>query len=421
MVVMKKKILLIGLPLVVIIAVVIALFLFEEEVNSEIIVTPVKGDFRVTVKTTGELKAKNSIEIEGPSGARSVGISQMKISRLIDEGTVVKEGDFVAELDRSEISRKITEIEISIQKYQSQYKQSELDSTLNLSAARDELENLKFALEEKKLLMEQSKYEPPAVIRQAEINYERAQRNLLQAEKNYKTKVKKAITDLSIVNADLQKEKQKLAKFMDIFNQFTIYAPSPGMLIYAKEWSGRRKTEGTTISAWDPVVAELPDLTQMESLTYINEVDIQKIKKGQQVTIGLDAQPDKSLKGKVTRVANIGEQRRSSDSKVFEVIIDVIDKDTTLRPSMTTGNEILIDELQNVVYIPLDCLHPQNDTTFVYKKDNGGYIKQEVAVGLMNDNEVVIENGLNEKDEIYLSVPEDDGKMPVTPLKKKSE
>lgn len=411
-----KKGFIIG-SVIIIVTIVAIWFIFKPgESDTGIVLKPSYGEFRVTVTTTGELRAKKSVEIKGPAEARAVGIYQMKISKLIPEGTVVKKGDFVADLDKSEIMNQVKEVQLSIQQYESQYLKTQLDSTLNLSSARDELENLKFSMEEKKLLMEQSKYEPPATIRQAEIDYERVKRSYEQSMKNYETKVRKAITDLSIVQADLSKEQQKLARLMDVMSQFTIKAPGDGMVVYAREWNGRRITEGATVRVWDPVVAKLPDLTKMESLTFINEVDIQKIQKGQKVKIGLDAIPGKHLSGEITHVANIGEQKRNSDSKVFEVIVDVNEIDTTLRPAMTTSNEILVAKAKKKLYIPLECLHTENDTTFVFTKNGSGIEKQQVEIGLMNENEVVIERGLGKEDLIYLSLPDNAEELAIKPL-----
>src|SRR6056297_1065151 len=66
--------------------------------------SPQQGTFKIDVTTTGELRAKNSTSIRGPEGIREFRIFNVPIQRLIPEGTVVKKGDFVAELDRSEIT-----------------------------------------------------------------------------------------------------------------------------------------------------------------------------------------------------------------------------------------------------------------------------------------------------------------------------
>ena len=180
------------------------------DASTEILISPSKGDFIVSVTTTGELQALNSIEIKGPEQARAVQIWQMKISSIVAEGTVIKKGEFVAELDKSEIIGKLKEAELNMQKFEAQYTQAKLDSTLSLSQARDEMVNLQYTMEEKKIVLEQSTYEAPAIRRQAQIDYERAERTLSQTKNNYFTKTKQAIAKIQAVEADLMKERQRL-------------------------------------------------------------------------------------------------------------------------------------------------------------------------------------------------------------------
>ena len=87
--------------------------------ENQIMVLVEEGSFDVTVLNTGELRAKNYTEISAPSALRQVGIWQVKISNLVAEGTVVKEGEFVAELDNTEIMNKINEEHLNVQKKQS--------------------------------------------------------------------------------------------------------------------------------------------------------------------------------------------------------------------------------------------------------------------------------------------------------------
>jgi multidrug efflux pump subunit AcrA (membrane-fusion protein) len=384
--------------------------------RSDVLVTPSKGLFLVTVTTTGELQAKNSINIMGPENARAAYIWQMKLTNIIAEGTVVKKGDFVADLDKSEITGKFKDSQLSVQKLDAQYLQTKLDSALALSQARDELVNLSYTREEKRLVMEQSAYEAPAMRRQAEIDYERALRTYEQAKKNYVTKTKQAIAKAQAADADLQKERQRLDLYQKTMQEFTIKAPADGMVVYAREWNGKKKVVGSTINSWDPTVATLPDLREMESITYVNEVDIQKIALAQKVKLKLDADPNKVLTGTVTNVANIGEQRPNSDSKVFEVRIKVNEADTTLRPAMTTANEILVAKVDSVLSIPLECVHTEGAVTFVFKKNGSGIVKQQIKLGLMNENAAVVQSGIAEDDELLLTTPPESAKLKLVSL-----
>ena len=405
----KRQVLVTSLALLGIFLVVYAFSASSHTESLASITVPVEyGRFVVSVTTTGELQAKNSINITGPEGARSANIWQMKISNLVPEGTVVKAGSIVAELDRSEITQKLKDSELSVQKFESQYKQAILDSTLALSQARDEMVNLRFALEEKRIVKEQSIYEAPAMQRQAEIDYERAQRSLEQSQKNYVTKQQQSVAKIAAVEVDLTKERAKRDIFAQTLQQFTVKAPADGMVIYAREWNGRKKIVGTTINPWEPTVATLPDLSVMESLTYVNEVDIQKIAVGQAVEIKLDADPKKKLTGVVRQVANIGEQRPNADSKVFEVKILVNESDTTLRPAMTTANTIVVATLDSVLSIPLEAVHVEGNRSFAFKQTGSGPVKQEIMLGMMNDNAVVVKKGLAESDIVFLSTPSGD-------------
>jgi len=379
----------------------------EKDETAELYTTPRQGEFVVEVISTGELRAKNSTEIKGPQGVRDFRINNMKIQRMIPEGTVVEKGDFVAELDRSPILAKMQDAQLEVQQAQSQVTQAQLDSTLTLSQARDNLINLDYALEERQIAVDQSKYESPAVQRQAEIELDKAKRTLSQEKKNYQTKVKQAVAKISEIEAELSKKQNELNKIRALMGEFTVYAPDKGMLIYKRSWNGNKTTVGEEISAWNPIVAELPDFTVMESLTYVNEIDIQKVKEGQKVVVGLDAVQGKVLDGTVTSVANIGEQRPNSDSKVYEVIIEIAGTDSLLRPAMTTSNEVRVDYLDDVLSIPLVTIHAQDSLSFVFVKDGLGASMQQVELGLINENEAVIYRGLSIDDRLFLSMPED--------------
>jgi RND family efflux transporter MFP subunit len=375
------------------------------------------GDFRVTVTTTGELRARKSVQIQGPGNLPQAQIYQpIKIASLVPEGTVVKAGEVVAELDRGAAAGKLSEVTLNVQKADAQYTQAQLDSTLNLSKAREELRTLEYALEEKRIAKEQAQYEAPSIKRQADIDMEKATRALAQAKKDYQTKTAQAVAKMSEVGAELERQKNNLRIIQDVVGAFTIKAPAPGMVIYAKEWNGRKKVVGSQVSPWEPTVATLPDLSGMESITYVNEIDVRKLSVGQPVRLQLDADPSKVLSGKVTAVANVGEQRPNTDAKVFEVKVEVTQSDTTLRPGMTTSNAVETAVVHNARFIPIEALVAEGGRTFVYKRDGGRVVKQEIEAGLMNDNEVIVSRGLAPKDQVLLAAPSDAATLDVVEL-----
>ena len=372
-----------------------------------------EGSFHVNVTTTGELRARKFVQVTGPANAQSANVYQTKIASIVPEGQLVKEGEVIAELDRGPAATKLADVTLNLQKALAQYTSAQLDSALNLATAREDIRTAEYTLEEKKLAKEQAQYEAPTIKRQAEIDFEKAQRAFEQSKTNYQTKFKQAVAKMSEVSADRDRQANQLKIIQDVMASFTVKAPAPGMVIYVREWSGKKKGVGSQWSPWDPTVATLPDLTQMESDTYVNEVDVRKIAVGQKVSISLDADPTKKLRGTVTSVANVGEQRPNQDSKVFEVKINVEQSDTTLRPGMTTSNAIETASIEKVLSVPLEAVTSEGGLSFVYKRDGNHVVKQQIETGVMNDNEIVVRRGLKKDDKVLLVPPPDKANLKV--------
>ena len=365
-----------------------------------------RGRFDIVVTTTGELQAKKSTDIYGPDFTQSRGIRVMdiKITDMVPEGTEVKEGDYVATLDRTSFDNTLKDELERLTTYETNLEMKILDTAVTLSNLRDNIKNLRFTVEEAAITLQQSKYEPPTTIRQAEIALDKANRSLDQSIKGYSLQVEKAKSDMRTNKNNVSEQRQRVTDLQTVLSKFLIKAPSDGMIIYKRDRLGAKRKVGSSVSPWDNVVATLPDMSSMLSKTYVNEIDVSKVKPGQKVEIMVDAFPEKSYTGAVTSVANIGEQLPNADAKVFEVLIDVNESDPILRPSMTTGNKIITKTITDVIYIPLESVQAGADSIpFVYQK-NG--TRQVVVLGESNENNVVIDKGLEPGVQVYLSTPE---------------
>jgi HlyD family secretion protein len=402
---MKRRTL---LAIVIPVAVILGLVLFsvlsgkEKEVVLETEVA--QGKFEIAVMVTGELQAIRETEIQAPAQLRSrnLRIRSVLIQSLIPEGTVVDSGQWVATLDRSEADNSLKDMLDNLETRESEYTRTKLDTTMQLRELRDQLVNLKFAMEEAEITVEQSQYEPPATIRQAQIELEKASRAYDQAVSNYDLQVQQARANMREAELNMARERRSVQEMQEVLGKFDIYAPASGMVIYKTDFRGEKRTEGTEINTWDLAVATLPDLSTMVSMTYVNEIDISKIKTGQKVRVGVDAFPEKKFTGEVVEVANIGQQLQNTDAKVFEVRIELNEKDTILRPSMTTSNQIVTQVLDSVLYVPLEAVHANDSLTYVYTRAGK---KQVVVLGESNENFIIVDMGLNKGDRLYLSMP----------------
>lgn len=420
---MKRTIIITGLVAGLIM---IAMFVFNKLASKKdtasIFTEVMEGPFEITVSNSGELQAEKSIDILGPDmmqlmqqggggrgGSGGMRFMSFKISDIVPEGTVVNTGDYIAQLDRTDYDNSLKTANENLNTLRSNLEMAILDTAVTLTNLRDAIKNQAIAVEEAKITLAQSKYEPPATIRQAQLNVDKQERALEQARKNYTLRKAKALADIKTKRRLYNDGNELVTALQEFLSKFTIHAPSPGMVIYKEEFNGTKRKTGSQVNPFDKVVATLPDLSSMISKTYVSEIEVNKVQPGQKVVITIDAIPGKSLTGVVTNVANIGEQLENSDAKMFEVLIKIDGLNPELRPAMTTYNKILINSYDNVIYIPTECVNAGTDgIPFVYRKNK---TKQIVVLGEMNDKDIIVKQGLERGTSVYLVPPEDPSKF----------
>jgi len=404
---MKRTLIITGIVVAVaIIALVIFNKLTSKKNDDNLFAEAIKGEFEIAITGSGELLAENSIDIKTPiiAQGRDFHASDLKIQDLVPEGTEVREGDYIATLDRTQFDNTLKDERERLQTYRTNVEMKKLDTAVLLSGLRDDIRNQRYIVEEAEITLRNSKFEPPTVIRQAEIDLDKQQRVLEQGERSYILRVAQAERDLANLKVWLNRITRRVTDLEEVLAGFVIKAPSPGMVIYKKDRRGNKIKTGSSINSFERVVATLPDLSSILSKIYISEVEISKVTQGQDVIIAVDAFPEKTYKGKVLTIANIGEKLPNSDSKVFEVMIRVEGSDPALRPSMTTTNKVIINTFNDVIHIPTECVHAGSDRIpYVYTK-NG--VKQIIIPGESNEKNIIIEQGLEPGALIYVIYPE---------------
>jgi HlyD family secretion protein len=380
-----------------------------------------KGLFVISITNTGELIAERSVDIKGPEIRQSTdqGSNQqgrqtrgsniyamdLKIQDMVPEGTTVKEGDYIAQLDKSSYENTLMSEVENLKTLQSDLEMKILDTAVTLTNMRDDIKNQEYEVEEAEITLAQSKYEPPATIRKAQINLDKSQRLLEQKGKSNELKTAQTISEIKHDEISLTRGTLLVSDLQLFLVDFTIIAPSSGMIIYKTDRNGTKRKIGSTVSLFDRVIATLPDLSSMISRIYVDEIEISKVKDGQKVNIKVDALPKKPFTGSVISIANIGEQLPNSDSRMFEVQIRVDGSDLSLRPSMTTGNKIIIQTYDDVIFIPMECVQTGSDSIpFVYGKNK---TKKIVLLGKSNEKNVIVEQGLDAGNIIYLIPPQE--------------
>lgn len=403
---MKKTIIITGL---IILVSTIALLLFVKLTSgnrgSGDIAEAKQGYFEISVKGTGELIAERSFDIRGPNITNNNNFRSgiIEIKDIVPEGTMVIKGDYIATLDRASFANTFKDEETELKDDQSELEKKLLDTSIALNTLRDDIRDQLFETEKAKISVDVSKYDPPATQRKAETEYDKQLRTLDYKKRLYYLKRQQALAETRILQRKVARQERVVKDYGNILDQFTVKAPADGMVAYKRERTGTKRKAGSFINPWDPVVATLPDLSTLVSKIYVSEVEVRRVKEGQPVQVTIDAFPKNSYKGEVVSIANIGEMLPNSDSKVFEVLVRLNQEDHSLRPSMTTGNKIITQSYDDVIYVPIESVHAEADNIpFVFTK-NG--FRQVVIPGEANEKYIIIEKGLEPGTAIYLNQP----------------
>ena len=405
---MNKKKLLIILSASIALSIIIFFSLISKTGEEEILCQVKRGSIEVKVHTSGQLESENSQNILLPSvlSSQNVRVYEIKITDLIEEGSVVDSGQYIATLDHKVIEEVLTTAKLDLEAAMIVVEDAKLDSNLNLSNYRDLISNSKSDVEERKIDLAESVYESPSVIKKAEMDLAKAERKLEQDIKGLAMRQRQLNSQMARRNIDLDLKKKRVEDLTKLYDALIIKAPKPGMVIYARDRFGIKIQIGSVLTPWSPIIATLPDMTKMISETFVNEIDIAKVKVGQKATISIDAFPEKELKGEVISVANIGQPMPKSDSKVFAVNIRIFGTDRDLKPAMTTGNIIQTGIYNNKLYVPSEAIFDTDSTRFVYLKKKNNLVKQIVDIGEENEDYSIINKGVSEGDVLLLNEPE---------------
>jgi multidrug resistance efflux pump len=198
----------------------------------------------------------------------------------------------------------------------------------------------------------------------------------------------------------------------------TLSAKKTGLVVYGGSrddfyYGGdERIREGGSVRERQAIIT-IPDLSRMSVNVKIHESYIKKIKKGQKARITVDAFPDKVLTGEISKVGVLPDSQNrwmNPDMKVYLTTITLDDTQEWVKPGMSAKVEIMVNKLEDCVYVPVQAVLPEGDKQVCYL---AGGDKREVQTGELNDEFIEIKNGVKEGERVLLRRP--DGVEPVKP------
>ena len=157
----------------------------------------------------------------------------------------------------------------------------------------------------------------------------------------------------------------------------------------------------TGSAATTNITATIDDMSTMKVVVPINEIDVPRVKEGMKARVVLDALPDKPFDGKVDSISYLG--KITENVVTYDATILIPNPDRIIRPEMTADVEITTEFKENATIIPLEALIEKEGKGFVLlATQEGETIEKEVKIGIRNDNQVEIIEGLNVGDSVAI-------------------
>lgn len=145
---------------------------------------------------------------------------------------------------------------------------------------------------------------------------------------------------------------------------------------------------------------EVQNINVMKMTLSINESEINKIEKGQEVTVKISALDNKNFTGEITSVSSIGTY--STSGSTFEAVLE-FKNDGNVKPGMSATCSIILEKAENAVAIPISAVQSKDSRKYVVVVNSDGSTKEvDIETGISNSNYVEIKSGLSAGETIQM-------------------
>ena len=296
--------------------------------QAQIATTKVRqGDVVVRTYTRGELRAVRSTTLSAPNLFGTV-----QVTRIAPLGAFAREKDLVVEFDDSEVNSRLEEKQLELDQIDEQIKKSQADLSMRSNQDQVELMGAQYSVRRAELEVKRNELLSNIDAKKNELNLEEAKRRLKQLESDIKSRSEQAQAELAVLREkknkgllELQREKARLL-------QVKLLSPMSGLVAIRQNRTGFMFPgmqipdirEGDQVQPGIPV-ADVLDLSEMEVIAKVGELDRANLNEGQEALLALDALPDKKLHGKIKSLSGTASSNVFSfdPAKKFDVVFSI--------------------------------------------------------------------------------------------------
>jgi multidrug resistance efflux pump len=347
-----------------------------------------RGVFQPRFLITGELAADRALELKVPR-TRTF---QLQVRRIADDGTPVRAGEPVVELDNSSFTSELEEKRLAVaeaatevERKETEQRSSRAEKEFEVQKRRSDLEKARIKAAVPEELLSKREYQD----RQLELR--RSEVELAKAEDDLAASRQADAAEVEVERIHLESARREVREAEEAIASLTLRAPRAGILVAAEHpWEGRKVREGDTVWA-GLTVAILPDLASMIVEAKLSDVDDGRIVPGLPALCYLDAYPALAFPGRVAEISPVArEAPRNPTLRSFPVRVTLDRPDPRMRPGMSVRVEVLGREIRDALLAPRAALDLTGPAPRLRLADGGA---APVRLGPCSASECVLEQG----------------------------
>lgn len=358
-----------------------------------------RGDFVRSVRLTGTVEAVQATAIPAPrlSGQNP---NSLVIMRLIKAGTSVQPGDPIVEFDRQDQLRNALDRRAELNDFDQQIAKRTAEEVAARASDESTLKQAGSALERARNELVKNDMLPRIQAEKNDLAFEEAEAKLKQLQETFELKRRAAAADIKILEIRRDRAETNMKQAESNASRMLITSPLPGVAVVKTTWKNGGNMvefmEGDEVRPGQPVV-EVVNPAVMRVRARVNQADMNDLRVGQPVVVGLDAYPDLSFSGAIDQVSPIGQQSTLSPKvRNFIVLVLVKSAHPNLMPDLTASLDVELDRLRGVVVVPRDAVLMEGEHAYVRVQRGGRFDRQEVTLGALSAHEAVVTAGIQE-------------------------
>lgn len=412
-----------------------------------------RGDVVVRSFARGELRAVRSITLSAPNLN-----GQVQVTKLAAVGSLARPRDLIVAFDDSEVLSRLEEKELELEQIDEQVKKAKADLAIRNNQDQVELLKTRYAVRRAELEVKKNELLSSIDAKKNSLNLEESKRRLQQLESDIKSRQEQAQAELAVLVERKNKSTLERAREKQRLAQVRLVAPMGGLVAIKQNRSGNFYfgqalpdiREGDQLQP-GAQVADVLDLSELEVVAKVSELDRANLREGQDVFIRLDAIPNKTFNGKIkslsgTAVANIFS---SDPGKKFDVVFSVdmpallkalgakpeqVQKmlarptavpaatdaaeaklppapeddtqlDVLLRPGLLVDVEIIVEKIPDAIHLPMQAVFERDRKPVVFVRNGERFDERVIKPLKRSESTMVVAEGVKAGDLVAMADP----------------